>query len=1014
VTEVQAPRASFWGFLTAEGRLKNEWAHALQDADPDRRVERMRRVLERLRGNPDNLRHLWLPFVETFLDSTSLASLSETDFAAVENMADSLAANDDDAISYQLWSRLLSARDARGERRQAIVLLTHIYRAPSATAEIRTQCARDLANRRATGDAQIDVYVEYLRAAASPARETDILELLEQLCRVDFAAEEHKLKRAAEVAKRLASLAKVRALVPGLHTAIGLCELLVANKPEEAIGHFESALRLNASDEEATVGLVAAGIRAGAYDVAERAMKSTPQQRAPVVKALLVLGNVLQWLDQALPGPPPATAETLASHSLERYVGDAVVQAIGRLQLIEGNARAAAATLAPLADRHPEEPRWGYYAAWAAALSGDDKAVRRRLSTLDTWTGRWTVAALLNDLAPGHHDSRRTSRTRRPTKEPTADYAIVNEARHKLARMETPPAFKWHPSGRGGIEQDLEALRTALGNAAYSSQAREVERLIAMPLFSRLPLPDRLVWQALHALLRGDRAHARVLLRDSATRLGYGRAALVLAVLELEDGNVAEGKWALERAAGTRMDAKIELLRAHLDALEGHPSEAAVRLERIAADSGPRAQYALGCAYLNLADTAKRENQNNRVTLFREQAAGALEAAAKSPADQPSDLVALAGCATMVAHPERGASNCAETWQLIERLSPARRRQWILWVGALAQIWTGSPSSAAAAAQALLEMVDEIGPPNSSAASAIVQALVRCATRAEAPEQADAVLKLAERLSALGDDASVRYFAGLVTTAAARIAWDRVTSNREAARRKLLPLIEANPANGTLRLLLASAHLAAAENAEAAAILRSTQTENQLEQRFSEALSAIIDGRAPDPADWPRVSTPAPAALVQACHLLAAAASFAAGTQEAGFDALLAAMRSEAIDSVKVVDVSASLPLLCAQAARERTVPTTVVELVRRLAQRPAAGATALTIARCATAAGELELARTVLEQAVADEAEADGPLHRELAPLLCYLAVAAWKAGAPDDAVAKLRVAAELSPAGA
>src|SRR5262249_4751149 len=121
----------------------------------------------------------------------------------------------------------------------------------------------------------------------------------------------------------------------------------------------------------------------------------------------------------------------------------------------------------------------------------------------------------------------------------------------------------------GSVEEELEALRTALGYAFYKQDQAKMAQLLKTPLFRRLPPVDRKMWSGLLALLTGDKQRFRSFLEE-AVYAGYRRAALILAVHAVQGKRVVsvdEAQWFFDKAAKGRTDDKIKRLHKYINLL---------------------------------------------------------------------------------------------------------------------------------------------------------------------------------------------------------------------------------------------------------------------------------------------------------------------------------------------------------------------------------------------------------------------------------------------------------------
>jgi hypothetical protein len=392
------PKASFWGQFTREGRLKNQWAKGIEESDPERGLNLLRQVQQKLMKNPAEFPHLWLPFLDTFLDGNRVYALTNSDMKSVEEMGDLISQHSDVPVhAEEVWLRALQAYDRRKEKDKARELLTHMYNA-SASKETKVKCVRDLAKRGAEEDDQLKMYIDYLQHVPDASTEGDILKLLSSQCAADFDSDSDTIGRAGGVAERLLE-GNIQVL--GLDKTLGLKALLKDEMPSRAVNYFKRAFQANPQDRMALVGLLSSTIKTGEYGTVEKIIQNTAYSDDNVVKGLVNLSATLQWLnDPEMAGSPPCTTQSLSSLDIGKYVGEAVESAVGILHLLEGDSRQAVNILLPLAERHPEQYLLNYYAAWAASLTDDREEVARLFTALSKWNGRWTVACLLLDSDP--------------------------------------------------------------------------------------------------------------------------------------------------------------------------------------------------------------------------------------------------------------------------------------------------------------------------------------------------------------------------------------------------------------------------------------------------------------------------------------------------------------------------------------------------------------------------------------------------------------------------------------
>lgn len=995
------PKASLWGWLTKEGRLKNQWARGLEEADPLQSLNQLRQVQQKLMKNPAEFAHLWMSFLDTFLDVNRVSALADSDMKAVEEMGDVISQYAGVQIRAEdVWLRVLRAYDTRKEERKARALLTHIYNAPSVSKEVKMKCARDLAKRGARGDDQLNVYIDYLQHISDSSKETEILKLLSSLCAVDFDSDGVRLKRAGEVAQ---CLLESKIPVSGLQTTLGLHALLVEQLPSKAVKHFESAFQANPHERMALVGLLASIVQSGDYSKVAKTVQNTAHSDDTVVRGLVNLSTTLQWLNDAgVAGSPPCSAHSLSCIDIGVYAGKSVESAIGILHLLEGNAKLAAEILLPLAEKHPEQCQWNYYAAWAASLTGNREAVARRFAALAKWKGKWTVACILLDtdpiLAEAHKVQSHLSQV-------PATYTSIVAARIALARGTSPNKIEWKYNPSTTLAENLEALRTVLGCAIYTQNFQIVKQLTAMPLFQRLPLVDQMLWRGLYSIYAHDYIQGRTLLEEAAIKFGYQRAALALSVHFLEQNKIKEAKQLLDQAAAGRKDSKIELLFAYIEVCEGKTDTAARRLDKLVVKGEARANYALGNLYLKRADNARKSGDLEHFRFYSQQAAGSFKAALEKGRESlPSDCEVLAQCVEFFANPDRKNDSYKRLWHEVEQLYAHRRLPWLIWNAFLAQLWWGSPSEIADSGKKALDLLEPIDSIENSTLATVASAIAHACVRAENVSQADKLVAQLGYLLNSGKRQAVKPFYRLGVSAAARMSYMKAqVKSTELIKQKIASLAKADSGNGSLALVLAQLNLKDKKIEEAATALRNAQPEDLFEQHLCACLADLLQGHTVEKLPQPPLG--AASEVIQACYLLRAAIAFVAGAQDQGYKEVLDTMKCQVQDTTNIVNFIRFLPALCMHPTRGVSVPPPLIEAIHKMSGVD--GERAESVARCAAAIGEVEYACRLWEQVLAKQP--NSPSKHEYADFLCHLAIVAYNSGNYSETVEKLRVAATL-----
>jgi hypothetical protein len=965
------PRPSLFGVFTRQGRFRNGWAKAFAEPDPVRCLDRLRALWPRFGDQPGAYAEMWPAFLASVLGGRTGPVVSPADLTALEDIGLRLAGHGlrlGDALR-----PLLTARDLRRQPQAACALLTRMYHVPDVPAAEKADIARALATRGARGDDQLAIYVAHLEWSGSVRSESVMLALLTEYLSVGFDADRVRIKRAGELAGRLRTAALP---VANVDLAMGFASLLIDHGYPRAAHHFELARAADRSSLAALLGLLAAWARHGDHDLVVAVTRGATWPLPPVVARLGELCVMLMWLDDPrAPGPPPCDLNRLVDLDVRILAGDWLDFAVGRAHLLAGNAGQAAAILVPLAERHPECPQWNYHAAWALALRGDREGVRRHFLAARDWSGGWTVGCLLLDTDPDAVDLL--------AGHPTPDeYTDVIDTRLALARRRRPAPLSW-PPGDCPLPEALESLRTMLGQRLTGSAASPIDHTVRAML-DHLPLADQLLWTGIAALAT-DRGRGRAALEQAAHRLGYPRAALVLAVHHLEDGRHGEAEHLLGRF-GWRTDPDFQVVRAWARA---HTDDGArAELERLAAAGSSRAHYALGSVYsgLMMASSADRRR------VFAEQAAAEFRAALADPDHPvPADAAALARCAELVGTGDPADADGAG-WAAISTLPAARRTPWMRWLLAIAELTGGATTSQGDAAEYLVDQVADTE--SVDVRRAVAQILGRACLVAPDPQRAGTLAQLIGRLALLLPDPEIGRLRDLANAASARLGGP----------------VEPDNTSLTMRLVEAERSMARDDRPAAAAELRLVRTVDEPVGRISVVLADLLDGGAPTPDEAMDVPSGLPRRTNLAMHVVKAA-TLADHEPDRSIAALVPVIGE--VELTDVVDLHRGLPLVCARIGRLRQSTGMLADLILGMATtHDAAGGDdedLVMLARCAAAIGDQNLAARLWRDAFAGQPEPVGETRAEYVRFLCHQAVLARRRGDAMEAAYQLLLAARV-----
>jgi hypothetical protein len=712
-----------------------------------------------------------------------------------------------------------------------------------------------------------------------------------------------------------------------------------------------------------------------------------------------------RWLySRSIDDLPPIDASNLAKLRIFNVQNDVNIMldlAIGRLYLLDGNARQAAEYLDPLSVKAPEQPMWSYYAAWVDLLVGNPESLAHRFSTIKEWPGKWTMACLLLDADPSLAKKLHIYEYLERKAASNGVYSSVIKARLALARATHPASIDWE-AGAGSFEEDLESLRTVLGSALYMEDTEQVERLISLPLFRRLPLADQLTWRGLQSLITGRYIQGCALLEEVAVKYGYQRAALILSVQLLELNKTQQANYFLNKFAAKRVDNKIELLRGYVFEREDQVETADALFRELAKKGEPKAYYASGNLYLQRAEKARQSHLLSQMQGYYKRAAKMFDTAAKMGKQSvPSDCAALAKCTQFVS----SSGLFIDTLSAVKSLKSSDRQYWLVWNAFLAGLFYDSPSEIVALyeyMQSLLEYFKQIDTP---VLMLIIQAIVRACTSVENMEQAQAFIKLLKRFSNYSEDQPVRSLCHVGISAAAYAYYQNTPEQHKIeVMQYIARLSKADPANGTLVLLLAYTHLENRHQEWAIAALRNANSLEDLDRRLCLSLANLLQKQPASFEVLPQIHQGTVPEIALAYDLMRAASAFLLKMPAQGYENVLKALSQDLEKTMEVVNMGHVLPFLCIYANQEGVVSPELIEVMRKLSRISQDEKLLGIIARCMSAIGEIEYANELRKRVTVIEPHAASSLDQGFAKYLCHLAVKAYQSEKINETIQKLR----------
>lgn len=994
------PTSSFWGWFTSQGRLKNRWALALRDKKPERGLEKLRQVMKILTKETARYPHLLLPFLDTFFDAKRVRLLTDRDFRSVMEAGRVLSNNPSPPVKPgEIWFRVVKAYDACQEKLKAINVLRDIYRDRTSGKEAKARCCQEMVRYRAKGDDDLRIYIDYLGGLKNYREEKEIIEILTNICQVDFESDRVLVKRAGEVA---AILDNHKINIPGIMTAMGLNALIVEKNILEAVRCFKAAVNEDHTAAAPLLGMIAALIQNGAYSqVADVKINDSAGQ---VVRDLVTLGRTLHWLQSRTEkGTVPAGTGFLEGSGLQKYAGDIFYAALGRLYLLEGNAKKAVEILIPFAERHADEPGWRYYTSWAAVLTGDRHALTDQYDAVGKWSGRWTLACHVQDFDPVLAENKNVMGVFQRT---PSVYKSIIAVRNAMAGLADVPELKWKQDV-GSIEEDMEALRTLMGYAFIKKDIEGMKSAAVKPLFLRLPLADQLMWNGLQMMINGDSVQGLSLLEQSAVKYGYRRAALIMAAYGLERKQSDNTSHFLELSDNGRTDIKMELIRAYHDACNGKTLAASERLEKFDPWEEPNVIYALGNIYLYLAGEAHENGKIDRSQLYMEQASGAFKKVVEKGSGRiPSDCRILAQCTEFVASPEEKKEPLAKFWSEVKSISTSHRDLWVTWNIILAQMCDDDPPEASVCEEALA-LLEGVGNIPDSASLELARAAALACVNAKRTDQSEVFLKLLTYLSSNSDHSQIRQLNRLGMTAVTLRRYQQASGEeREHVHKHMNRVLNKDPWNIGMTLLSVYAYLKNNNKSEALSALQQAKMEDNFTRQICASLICLLEGDAPSADIFTEESVDVAEESVPAHRLLQAMIKFASNKQDEGYDKLLLVINSQPEMLNNIINAYKFLPSLCAYSTKRGLVPTQLAEWVRSMAGGLKDDTKTFTVARCAAAIGEKDTACRLYERLLETDNDPESPVRKEYVKYLCYLAVSNYKPGNRLETIFRLKLA--------
>ncbi len=561
-------------------------------------------------------------------------------------------------------------------------------------------------------------------------------------------------------------------------------------------------------------------------------------------------------------------------------------------------------------------------------------------------------------------------------------YARSIKARLALVHLYPLEDVEWIAHD-GSLEEDMEALRIALGSAFYKRNNELLAKIMDFPLFHHLPMPDRLLWRGLHQLSLKNYAQGRKYLMEACDKFDYQRAALILTVHYLECNMLQEAKLFMKKVGNGTNNSKIVLLRAYIEEQEGNGETAHATYKKLLQRGETRAQYALGNYYL------RKAYYKDAIQAFR-------SVLNEKTYTHPDDLTVITLCTTFMVEPRR-----VNLWNELEHLDASQKQMWLWWNASLAQLWYGNVPDIIAIFDLLFPMLEYSGPKKDAIVLEIVKVLLLICSKNESIEHGEKFLTTFERISRLSDSSLVKQICQMgTTTTAQKMCSDTRETYRLFTRNHIDNLLEADSTNGSLALFLAFIYLTYNKPEHAIVILKNVHPLDEQEQKLCRIFADILEGQMSIFENVASSRSNATTRVKLGYDLLNAVSAFMTNHVTEGSKALFEAFCKDTETTALIVDMKCALPYLCVGALQERNVSPKLTSFIHDLADDVQERDEIASLARCLAVLGEPEHSYHVWERFKREDITSQRSWRQEIAQLLSYIAVRNYNAGNIFEAI--------------
>jgi len=997
---MSAPKKSFFGFLSEEGRLNNLWITARDEKNPEKSLILFRQLLEKFKEISQDWSHYWIDFINDFLDPSRLNAVSEGDFASIEELlVIGSGQKHPPGEMWELWKRFIQAFDARKEKKKAIDLLTRIYTLPSYDPNVKAESVRELATRAAQGDAQFDIYVDYLKRSGVGLETTEITNFVKELLDTNFESDSVKIKRSGKLAKKLVDNAIA---IQGVHRASGISALIIDASPKKALPHFKEAIKEDPHDILSKIGCLSCFIQLRDYTSMNSIIPQLEPLKNPLVEKLISVSQVSSWLDFNGSGiTPPVSSESLVRIAPHPLFGNVLDQTLGRLLLVEGDPAAAYSIFRRISNSPECESSTFYYLLWSAQLAGEKEIPLSRIIQSLKGTIPWFITAQMLDIHP--EAAGKGEIVLLPEKGDAPYRDAIRKRVCMIGMLDPDPDLPEWSVGEGTPEDELEAYRTELGFACYQKNPARVRTLLSHNYFHRLPRGDRLVWDGICALLENN-AEAGCTALKNAAETGYQRPRYLLGIYLASQGNYEEGEQNLGTVFTDRSgDIRRDLVRSFIDSSKNRFDEAVRSLGQVSPEVSPRIHLAIANLYIRNAESACNSRNTNLAHICYDNAIAHLNSAidSGSPAIANDSRILLAALHSMDGTCSGEGGSLEQLCTQISSLDDLTESPWLDWMATISWLWEGSSEQKAIAEDHLKKILHSSPTPDNLVILACAKTILFNQVADPIRKRSDEIFRILDTLSENGNLKGYIGIRDIIRKQSQLRTMEGGTIEKNLA--SILESAKKSPQNGHYALFVAGLSLQQSDTMTAHTILDSAGYADPFIEFIGHSISCMIRGELPDPVTIVELPRNSSRELNEAYQIIRSLIAFKYKTPHLGYELLNNALALDPNGLQEIISISRFLPGVCASAVKGGDPPEVIVQTLRQLAENQKDQNEALILVRCAGLIGDHEYAIRLWEDLIINKISKDSPIFHEYLAYLCFLSCREYSRGQLLSAAEKL-----------